>query len=74
MLAAAVCAHWASKPPVFLYVASHEDIARLRSHNAPQNMAVVKHLVMRLMQTPKRQAQPQSPAKTANLNPDRHKV
>ena len=45
--AGAVRAHWG------IDVVIHDDPARLRTGNAPQNMAIVKHIAMNLIRHPK---------------------
>ncbi len=53
--AAAVRAHWGVENRLHwvLDVVFHDDLARLRSGNGPQNMAVVKHMAMNLVRNPK---------------------
>lgn len=56
--------HWV------LDVVFHDDLARLRSLNGPQNMAVVKHMCMNLVRNPKDKHSLKVRRKLANLNPD----
>lgn len=55
--------HWV------LDVVFHDDLARLRTGNGPQNMAVVKHMAMNLVRHPKDQHSLKVRRKLANLNP-----
>jgi predicted transposase YbfD/YdcC len=52
--AAAVRAHWGVENRLHwvLDVLFHDDLARLRTGNGPQNMAVVKHMAMNLVRNP----------------------
>lgn len=70
--AAAVRAHWGIENRLHwvLDVVFHDDLARLRSHNGPQNMAVVKHMAMNLVRHPKDKHSLKVRRKLANLNPD----
>jgi predicted transposase YbfD/YdcC len=70
--AAAVRAHWGIENRLHwvLDVVFHDDLARLRSHNGPQNMAVVKHMAMNLVRHPKDKHSLKARRKLANLNPD----
>jgi predicted transposase YbfD/YdcC len=70
--AAAVRAHWGIENRLHwvLDVVFHDDLARLRSHNGPQNMAVVKHMAMNLVRNPKDRHSLKVRRKLANLNPD----
>jgi predicted transposase YbfD/YdcC len=70
--AAAVRAHWGIENRLHwvLDVVFHDDLARLRSHNGPQNMAVVKHMAMNLVRNPKDKHSLKVRRKLANLNPD----
>jgi len=53
--AGAVRAHWGIENHLHwvLDVVIHNDLARLRTGNAPQNMAIVKHIAMNLIRHPK---------------------
>ncbi len=55
--------HWV------LDVVFHDDLARLRTGNGPQNMAVVKHMAMNLVRNPKDNHSLKVRRKLANLNP-----
>ena len=70
--AAAVRAHWGVENRLHwvLDVVFHDDLARLRSGNGPQNMAVVKHMAMNLIRNPKDKHSLKVRRKLANLNPD----
>jgi len=70
--AAAVRAHWGVENRLHwvLDVVFHDDLARLRSGNGPQNMAVVKHMAMNLVRNPKDKHSLKVRRKLANLNPD----
>jgi predicted transposase YbfD/YdcC len=70
--AAAVRAHWGVENRLHwvLDVVFHDDLARLRSQNGPQNMAVVKHMAMNLVRNPKDNHSLKVRRKLANLNPD----
>lgn len=70
--AAAVRAHWGVENRLHwvLDVVFHDDLARLRSHNGPQNMAVVKRMAMNLVRNPKDKHSLKARQKLANLNPD----
>jgi predicted transposase YbfD/YdcC len=70
--AAAVRAHWGVENRLHwvLDVVFHDDLARLRSGNGPQNMAVVKHIAMNLVRNPKDKHSLKVRRKLANLNPD----
>ncbi len=69
--AAAVRAHWGVENRLHwvLDVVFHDDLARLRSGNGPQNMAVVKHMAMNLVRHPKDKHSLKVRRKLANLNP-----
>lgn len=56
--------HW------LLDVVFHDDLARLRSGNGPQNMAIVKHMAMNLVRNPKDKHSLKVRRKLANLNSD----
>ena len=56
--------HWV------LDVVFHDDLARLRTGNGPQNMAVVKHMAMNLVRNPKDKHSLKNRRKLANLNPN----
>jgi predicted transposase YbfD/YdcC len=70
--AAAARAHWGVENRLHwvLDVVFHDDLARLRSLNGPQNMAVVKHMAMNLVRNPKDKHSLKVRRKLANLNPD----
>jgi predicted transposase YbfD/YdcC len=70
--AAAVRAHWGVENRLHwvLDVVFHDDLARLRSGNGPQNMAIVKHMAMNLVRNPKDKHSLKVRRKLANLNPD----
>jgi predicted transposase YbfD/YdcC len=70
--AAAVRAHWGVENRLHwvLDVVFHDDLARLRSFNGPQNMAVVKHMAINLVRNPKDKHSLKVRRKLANLNPD----
>jgi predicted transposase YbfD/YdcC len=70
--AAAVRAHWGIENRLhwLLDVVFHDDLARLRSHNGPQNMAVIKDMAMNLVHDPKDKHSLKLRRKLANLNPD----
>lgn len=69
--AAAVRAHWGIENRLHwvLDVVFHDDLARLRSRNGPQNMAVVKHMALNLVRHPKDKHSLKVRRKLANLNP-----
>jgi predicted transposase YbfD/YdcC len=70
--AAAVRSHWSVENNLHwvLDVVFHDDLARLRTGNGPQNMAVVKHMAMNLVRNPKDKHSLKNRRKLANLNPD----
>lgn len=70
--AAAVRAHWGIENRLHwvLDVVFHDDLARLRTGEGPQNMAVVKHMAMNLVRNPKDKHSLKVRRKLANLNPD----
>jgi predicted transposase YbfD/YdcC len=70
--ARAVRAHWHVENRLHwvLDVVFHDDLARLRTANGPQNMAVVKHMAMNLVRNPKDRHSLKVRRKLANLNPD----
>lgn len=70
--AAAVRAHWSIENRLHwvLDVVFHDDLARLRTGHGPQNMAVVKHMAMNLVRTPKDRHSLKVRRKKANLNAD----
>jgi predicted transposase YbfD/YdcC len=70
--AAAVRAHWGVENRLHwvLDVVFHDDLARLRSRNGPQNMAVIKHIAINLVRNPKDKHSLKVRRKLANLNPD----
>lgn len=68
----AVRAHWGVENRLHwvLDVVFHDDLARLRSENGPQNMAVVKHMAMNLVRQPIDKHSLKVRRKRANLDPD----
>lgn len=70
--AAAVRAHWGIENRLHwvLDVVFHDDLARLRSGNGPQNMAVVKHMAINLIRHPKDRHSLKNRRKLACLNTD----
>jgi predicted transposase YbfD/YdcC len=70
--AAAVRAHRGVENPLHLVldVVFHDDLARLRTANGPQNMAMVKHLAMNLIRNTKDKHGLKVRRKLANLNPN----
>lgn len=70
--AAAVRAHWGVENRLHwvLDVVFHDDLARLRTGNGPQNMAIIKHMAMNLVRHPKDKHSLKVRRKLANLNPD----
>jgi len=69
--ALAVRAHWGVENRLHwvLDVVFHDDLARLRTGNGPQNMAIVKHMAMNLVRNPKDKHSLKVRRKLANLNP-----
>jgi hypothetical protein len=53
-----------------LDVVFHNDLARLRSENGPQNMAIIKHMAMNLVRQPIDKHSLKVRRKRANLDPD----
>ena len=70
--ATAVRAHWHIENRLHwvLDVVFHEDLARLRTGNGPQNMAVVRHMAMNLVRAPADRHSLKAWRKLANLSPD----
>jgi predicted transposase YbfD/YdcC len=70
--AAAVRDHWGIENRLHwvLDVVFHDDLARLRTGAGPQNMAVIKHMVMNLVRAPDDKHSLKVRRKLANLNPD----
>jgi hypothetical protein len=68
--ARAVRAHWGIENRLHwvLDVVFHDDLARLRSGAGPENMAVVKHMAMNLLRSPKDRHSLKSRRKLACLN------
>lgn len=68
----AVRAHWGIENRLHwvLDVVFHDDLARLRSGNGPQNMAVVRHMAMNLVRQPIDKHSLKVRRKRANLDPD----
>jgi hypothetical protein len=60
--------HWV------LDVVFHDDLARLRTGNGPQNMAIVKHIAMNLVRAQSDKHSLKVRRKLANLNPDYLKI
>ena len=67
----AVRSHWHVENRLHwvLDVVFHDDLARLRTGNGPQNMAVVKHMAMNLVRNPKDKHSLKVRRKLANLDP-----
>src|SRR3546814_19831239 len=55
--------HWV------LDVVFHDDLARLRTGNGPQNMAIVQHMALNLVRNPKDGHSLKVRRKLANINP-----
>jgi predicted transposase YbfD/YdcC len=70
--AAAVRAHWGVENRLHWVLDGvfHDDLARPRSGNGPQNMAVVKHMATNLVRDPKDKHSLKVRRKKANLNPN----
>ncbi len=70
--AAAVRAHWGVENRLHwvLDVVFHDDLARLRTENGPQNMAVIKHMNMNLIRNQKDKHSLKVRRKRANLDID----
>ncbi len=70
--AAAVRAHWHIENRLHwvLDVVFHDDLARLRTGNGPQNMAIVKQIAMNLVRAQTDKHSLKVRRKLANLNPD----
>jgi predicted transposase YbfD/YdcC len=70
--ARAVRAHWGIENRLHwvLDVVFHDDLARLRSGSGPENMAVVKHMAMNLLRSPKDRHSLKSRRKLACLSTD----
>ena len=70
--ARAVRAHWGVENRLHwvLDVIFHDDLARLRSGFGPENMAVVKHMAMNLLRSPKDRHSLKCRRKLACLNTD----
>lgn len=70
--ARAVRAHWGVENRLHwvLDVIFHEDLARLRSGQGPQNMAIVRHIAINLLRNPKDRHSLKSRRKLTCLNPD----
>jgi predicted transposase YbfD/YdcC len=70
--ARAARAHWGIENRLHwvLDVVFHDDLARLRSGSGPENMAVVKHMAMNLLRSPKDRHSLKSRRKLACLNAD----
>lgn len=68
----AVRAHWGVENRLHwvLDVVFHDDLARLRTGHAPQNMAIVKHMAMNLIRHPKDKHSLKNRRKLACLNDD----
>src|SRR6202789_1467552 len=70
--AAAVRAHWGIENRLHwvLDVVFHDDLARLRSANGPQNMAIIRHMNMNLIRNQTDNQSLKVRRKRANLDPD----
>jgi predicted transposase YbfD/YdcC len=70
--ARAVRTHWHIENRLHwvLDVVFHDDLARLRSGNGPENMAIIKHMALNLLRNPKDRHSLKSRRKLACLNPD----
>lgn len=70
--AAAVRAHWGIENRLHwvLDVVFHDDLARLRSGNGPENMAVVKHMAINVLRAGNDRHSLKVRRKGAALNPD----
>jgi predicted transposase YbfD/YdcC len=70
--AAAVRAHWRVENRLHWVIdlVFHDDLARLRTGDRPQNMAVVNHIAMNLVRHPREDHSVEVRRKLANLNPD----
>ena len=68
----AVRSHWHVENRLHwvLDVVFHDDLARLRTGNGPQNMAVVKHMAINLVRNPNDKHSLKVRRKLANLDPD----
>ena len=68
----AVRAHWGIENRLHwvLDVVFHDDLARLRTANGPQNMAVIKHMAMNMVRAANDKHSLKVRRKKANLNPD----
>ena len=68
----AVRAHWGIENRLHwvLDVVFHDDLARLRSGDGPQNMAIVKHIALNMVRNPKDRHSLKVRRKLANLNAD----
>jgi predicted transposase YbfD/YdcC len=68
--AAAVRAHWHIENRLHwvLDVVFHDDLARLRTGNGPQNMAIVRHFAMNILRKPHDNHSLKVRRKLANLN------
>ncbi len=68
----AVRAHWGIENRLHwvLDVVFHDDLVRLRTDNGPHNMALVRHIAMNLVRSPKDKHSLKVRRKLANLNPD----
>ena len=70
--AAAVRAHWGIENRLHWVfdVVFHDDLARLRTANGPQNMAVIKHMAMNMVRAANDRHSLKVRPKKANLNFD----
>lgn len=70
--ARAVRAHWGIENRLHwvLDVVFHDDLARLRSGNGPQNMAIIRHMAMNLVRKPTDKHSLKVRRKRANLDTD----
>ena len=72
VFALAVRAHWGVENRLHwvLDVVFHDDLARLRTGHGPQNMAVIRHMNMNLIRSPKDRLSLKTRRKRPNLSPD----
>ena len=72
VFALAVRAHWGAENRLHwvLDVVFHDDLARLRTGHRPQNMAVIRHMNMNLIRSPKDRLSLKTRRKRPNLSPD----
>ncbi len=67
--ARAVRAHWGVENRLHwvLDVIFREDLARFRTGDGPQNMAIIRHTILNLLSRAKPDDQPQEPAETGRV-------